>query len=318
VSDSLPYNLKLLSEVAGRAHEFDLIHNHHDYWMLPLSAMLETPLVTTLHGRLDLPHIAAAFESYPNASYVSISDAQRRAMPSLTWLRTIHHGIDAERFEFHARPGKYLAFLGRMSLDKRPDWAIDIARRSGVPLKMAAKIEGAADREYFETRVKPRIDGRFVEYVGEISDGEKSEFLGNAMAMVFPIDWPEPFGLVMLESMACGTPVLARPCGSVPEVLKDGVTGFIEADLERLARRVRDLGSIDRYACRQWVEQGFSLKRMTEEYIDVYRQLAERGAARDFRDGAASNLVDIRAHRRRRDFVHPLKRSVDGDHQAQL
>lgn len=280
ITDPFPYSFKLLAEVSRRAHEFDVIHNHHDYWMLPLTELTETPLLTTLHGRMDLPHIGAAFRSYRKARYISISDAQRCGMPDLGWVRTIHHGIDVTRFDFRPEPGKYLAFLGRMSLDKRPDWAIDIAIKSGIPLKMAAKIEGAADREYFEARVKPRIDGHFIEYVGEISEDEKSEFLGNALAMVFPIDWPEPFGLVMLEALACGTPVLARPCGSVSEVLVDGLTGFVNGDVDRLAERVRDIPSIDRKACRQHVEQKFSLKRMTEEYIHVYRHLAEFGSAR--------------------------------------
>lgn len=319
IKDPLPYNFKLLADVASRAREFDVIHNHHDYWMLPLSEMSETPLVTTLHGRLDLPYISAAFDSYPKAHYVSISNAQRRPMPHLGWAKTILHGIDAKRFQYKAEPGNYLAFLGRMSLDKRPDWAIDIAIRAGIPLKMAAKIEGAADEEYFETCIKPRIDGQFIEYVGEICEAEKSEFLGNALAMVFPIDWPEPFGLVMLESLACGTPVLARPCGSVPEVLRDGVTGFIDANIERLAERVHDLGSIDRRVCRNWVEERFSLNRMTEEYIDVYRSIAagassRSGGRKDVAD--VIELVDRRTDRRRRDLVHPLKRAADGDHQT--
>jgi glycosyltransferase involved in cell wall biosynthesis len=235
-------------------------------------------------------------------------------MPQLSWARTILHGIDAERFEFKPEPGKYLAFLGRMSLDKRPDWAIDIAQRAGIPLKMAAKIEGAADQQYFDRYVKPRIDGKFIEYVGEICEAEKSEFLGNALAMVFPIDWPEPFGLVMLESLSCGTPVLARPCGSVPEVLRDGVTGFVDADVARLADRVKDLGKIDRARCRRWVEQGFSLKRMTEEYIDVYRNLA----ARERPLASIIDLEELRADRRRRNLVHPLQRSLNGDHQTFL
>jgi glycosyltransferase involved in cell wall biosynthesis len=300
VADSLPYNFKLLSDIAERASDFDIIHNHHDYWMLPLTEMTRTPVVTTLHGRMDLPHIHHAFDAFPKGHYVSISDAQRRPMPHLQWASTILHGIDANRFEFHPEPGKYLAFLGRMSLDKRPDWAIDIAQRSGVPLKMAAKIEGAADQAYFDHFVKPRIDGKFIEYVGEISDAEKSEFLGNALGLVFPIDWPEPFGLVMVESLACGTPVLARPCGAAPEVLADGVTGFVNADVEELARRVKDLARIDRRQCRQWVEEKFSLKRMTEEYIHVYRQLAEfaPGQSRNARSGAAANGFALGSHLR--------------------
>ncbi len=291
--DWVPSNLKLLAEVKRRASKFDVIHNHHDYWMLPLSEMTNTPLLSTLHGRLDLPQILSAFGSYPRSHYVSISDAQRWPMPQLHWLKTIHHGIDASLFDFKPGPGKYLAFLGRMSADKRPDWAIDIALQAGMPLKMAAKIEGAQDTAYFEEKVKPRIDGRQIEYLGEISEREKSDFLGNATALVFPIDWPEPFGLVMLESLACGTPVIARPCGAVSEVLKDGVTGFVHADINVLAARLREIENIDRVECRRWVETRFSLSRMTEDYIHVYRSL-----------GAES-------HSGRRDLLHSVQRSAD-------
>jgi glycosyltransferase involved in cell wall biosynthesis len=224
---------------------------------------------------MDLPDIAAAFESYPRVSYVSVSASQQRPMPRLRWMNAIHHGLDSERFTFRPEPGKYLAFLGRMSRDKRPDWAIEIAKASGVPLKMAAKIEGEGDRAFYDTYVKSKVDGKFIEYVGEINENEKSDFLGNALALVFPIDWPEPFGLVMIESLACGTPVLARPCGAAPEVLVDGVTGFLDEDWRVLARRVSDLSSISRFACRRWVEEKFSLDRMTEDYIHVYRQLVE-------------------------------------------
>jgi len=289
VSDPMPYHMKLLTDVAARAHEFDVIHNHHDLWMLPLTEMTSTPIVTTLHGQLDLPHIGSGFGSFPKAHFVSISDSQRAPMPHLNWRRTILHGIDPTRLEFHPQPGNYLEFLGRMSAHKRPDWAIEIARLSGVPLKMAAKIEGPVDQAFFETYVKPKIDGNFIEYVGEISEGEKSDFLGNALGLVFPIDWPEPFGLVMVESLACGTPVLARPCGAAPEVLRDGITGFMSSEVVELARRVPELQSLNRQLCRTWVEEKFSLKRMTEDYIDVYRQLA--GGAQAAR--AANNYSTV-------------------------
>lgn len=304
ISDPTPYNFKLLADVRRCAHLFDVIHNHHDYWMLPLTEMTETPVLTTLHGRMDLPGIDAAFESFPRTSYISISDDQRRPMPGLNWARTIHHGIDATQFEFNPSPGKYLAFLGRMSKDKRPDWAIDIAEKSGVPLKLAAKIEGTADRQYFDACVKPRIDGRFIEYVGEITEAEKSRFLGDALAMVFPIDWPEPFGLVMLKSLACGTPVLARPCGAVSEVLQDGVTGYVHLNTAVLASKVKDLGRVDRGDCRRWVERRFSLARMTEDYINVYRQLIELGKS------------EIRPNRGGRNFLYPVERIAHGYRQG--
>jgi glycosyltransferase involved in cell wall biosynthesis len=312
VKDPFAFNLKLLAAVADRTNEFDIIHNHHDYWMLPLSRIVNKPLLTTLHGRLDLPDVDEAFLPYPDVHYVSISDSQRRPMPWLRWIKTIHHGLDLSRFKFSPRPGKYLAFLGRIAADKRPDWAIEIAHRAGVPLKIAAKIEGKDMQDYFDTHVKPHLDGRNVEYVGEISDHEKSEFLGNALGLTFPIDWPEPFGLVMIESLACGTPVLARPIGAASEVLKDGVTGYIHLDIQELARRVRDLESIDRAGCRQWVEKGFSLQRMTEDYINVYRQLAGSSAGRAARP-AERPFERRRSHRYRRNFVHSVQRVADGN-----
>ncbi len=275
VSDFVPYHLKLLAEVAERAQggRFDVIHNHDDYWLMPLSKMVSTPVLTTLHGRLDLPDIAQAYLSYPQNYFISISDSQRSQLPGLQWLKTIHHGIDLSRLKFHARPGQYLAFLGRITSEKRPEWAIEIAQRAGIPLKIAAKVEGRESQEYYDTFIKPHVDGRNIEFIGEISDTEKSDFLGNALGLVFPIDWPEPFGLVVAESLACGTPVLARPCGSMNELLENGVTGFSSWDIGILAQQAAELPSLDRRLCRQWVEDHFSLERMTEDYIDAYKQL---------------------------------------------
>lgn len=296
VKDPIAYNFKLLSLVAKYADDFDVIHNHHDYWMLPLTSMSDTPLLTTLHGRMDLPDIPAAFLSFPKSYYVSISNSQRFPMPDLKWVRTIHHGIDYQEFSFQQKPGKYLAFLGRISVEKRPEWAIEIARRSGVPLKIAAKIEGVQAQNYYDSIIKPQVDGKFIEYLGEISDSEKSEFLGNALALVFPVDWPEPFGLVVIEALACGTPVLARPYGSIPEILYDGVTGFINSDIRVLADQVKDIPKIDRQGCREWVERNFSLQRMTEDYIDVYRYIKAKRH---------------RADSHRWNFVHPFQRTTD-------
>jgi glycosyltransferase involved in cell wall biosynthesis len=292
IHDPIAYNLKMLAMVAERASEFDVIHNHHDYWMFPLSKMTNVPMLTTTHGRLDLPDTAEVYRAYRENCLVSISDAQRGPLADLRWLRTVHHGLDITEFDFFPKPGKYLAFLGRVDRNKRPDLAIEIAKRSGVPLKIAAKIEGEEGREYYDRLVKPHVDGRFIEFVGEISEGEKSEFLGNALALCFPIDWPEPFGLVVIEALACGTPVLARPWGAVPELIQDGATGFVHADASVLASRVKDLAKISRKACRQWVQDRFSLKRMTEDYIHVYRNLIEFSSA----------------HRHRRNFLHPVER----------
>lgn len=278
VREPWPYHIQMLALAARHGAEFDVIHNHHDYWMLPLSEMCPTPLITTLHGRLDLMELSEIYDCYPKVSYVSISDSQRTPLKDVRWIKTIHHGIDADDFLFHPTPGNYLAFLGRISEDKKPEWAIEIAKRAAIPLKIAAKIEGQLGREYYDRKVRPHVDGKWVEYVGEISEREKSEFLGNALGLVFPVAWPEPFGLVLIESLACGTPVLARPCGAVPEILYNNITGYTHSSLAMLARRVRDLPKIDRRGCRQWVQERFSLKRMTEDYIDVFQQVCGTGA----------------------------------------
>lgn len=320
VIDPAAYYMKLLAQVAARAHEFDVIHNHHDYWMLPLTEMTDTPVLSTLHGRLDSPDISAAFFSYPKARFISISDSQRRPMPGLPWVRTIHHGMDFERLAFSEKPGEYLAFLGRIHPDKRPDWAIEIARQAGVPLKIAAKIEGKEGQAYFDEFVKPHIDGTSVEFLGEISESEKSDFLGKALALVFPIDWPEPFGLVVLEALACGTPVLARPFGSMPEILVNGVTGYCHTDIRELANAVPSLASIPRLGCREYVLEHFSLTRMTEEYIDVYRQLSDSRRPRVFANRPAQQAKGRfrRAVGHRRDFLHSLERAADGDSKAHV
>jgi glycosyltransferase involved in cell wall biosynthesis len=294
--------MHMLSVVAEQADGFDVIHNHHDYWMLPLSRMTQTPLLTTLHGRMDLDDIQAAFLPYSEANYISISDSQRHPVSQFNWIKTIYHGLNIEAFKFYEKPGNYLAFLGRMSPEKKPDWAIQVAQAAGIPLKIAAKIEGPSGQSYYDRWVKPHVDGKWVEYVGEISEREKSEFLGNALALVFPIDWPEPFGLVVVESLACGTPVLARPCGAVPELLENGVTGFMHSKISGLARLAKSVSRINRRSCREWVEQKFSLQRMTEEYLHVYRLVA--GKRHD-------------SHRHRRNFLHPVKRPLEWDFKNQ-
>jgi glycosyltransferase involved in cell wall biosynthesis len=298
-NDPHAYTLRMMQMVSRDSADLDVIHNHHDYWMLPLSEMTDTPFVSTLHGRLDLPDISAAFLSFPRANYVSISDAQRGPLSLLRWVRTVHNGIDVDALRFQPRPGAYLAFLGRIFWDKRPDLAIRIAKQAGIPLKIAAKIEGPESQAYFDAHVRPHVDGRNVEYLGEIGEREKDELLGGALGLVFPIDWPEPFGLVMAESLACGTPVLARPLGAVPELLRDGVTGFASLDPDQLARRVADLERIDRAGCRRWAEERFSLRRMTEDYIDVYRSLTGTGRV-------ARSVGGGRAGRHRRHLLHSV------------
>ncbi len=295
VIDPIAHQMRMISVVAEQASDFDLIHNHHDYWMLPLSRMVDTPVLTTVHGRMDWVDVQGAFLSYPDVHYVSISNAQRAPLPQLNWVRTVYHGLKLPDFEFRERAGDYLAFLGRISPEKRPDLAIELARKAGVPLKIAAKIEGAASQQYFDEVIKPHVDGRWVEFIGEIGEKEKSEFLGNALALVFPIDWPEPFGLVMIEALACGTPVLARPCGSVPEILENGVTGFSHSNISVLARLVKKIPTLSRRACRDWVEKRFSLQRMAEDYLHVYRHVARK-------------RQDSHCHRRH--FIHPVERTA--------
>jgi glycosyltransferase involved in cell wall biosynthesis len=254
-------HIAMLEIVARRAHEFDVIHVHVDHLHLPLFTYMRLPFVTTLHGRLDLPELAPMFKHYPDARFVSISDAQRHPLPWLKWVGTVHHGLPDDALHLNRQPESYLAFLGRISPDKGPDRAIRIARRAGVPLKIAAKVDNA-DRGYFEAVIEPmlRENATHVDFVGEISELEKREFLGKASALLFPVDWPEPFGLVMIEAMACGTPVIAFNRGSVPEVLNDGITGFIVEDEIGGAAAVERLHALDRCLVRAAFERRFSAR----------------------------------------------------------
>jgi len=279
--DPLVHHYLMLEEVFRRASQFDLIHFHIDYLHFPLSRRSRISQLTTLHGRLDLPDLAPLYRRFRDMPVVSISDAQRRPIPSARWLGTIHHGLPEDLFKFHESPGDYLAFLGRISPEKRVDRAIDIAKRAGMPLKIAAKVD-KADRDYFQKVIKPLLDPSLVEFIGEVGGKEKEEFLGNAYALLFPIDWPEPFGLVMIEAMACGAPVIAWPHGSVPEIMEDGA-GFVVNDVEEAARAVERLASFDRRRCREVFERRFTAARMAEDYVNVYEQLLERVTAAEFR-----------------------------------
>jgi glycosyltransferase involved in cell wall biosynthesis len=260
--------------VFSRATDFDVIHCHVDYLAFPFGALSRTPTVHTIHGRLDLPHLVPLYQQFSTIPLVSISMAQRAPLKPLgvRWAATVYHGLPTERYAFASQDKGYLAFLGRLSPEKQPDMAIEIARRVGLPLKIAAKID-AVDREYFDRTVAPLLDDPLVEFLGEIGDEDKAEFLGGARALLFPIDWPEPFGLVMIEAMACGTPVVARPCGSVPEVVVHGRTGFLGSSLIELVDAVKRIDEIDRAACRRHVEERFSVGRMAEDYEAVYRRL---------------------------------------------
>jgi glycosyltransferase involved in cell wall biosynthesis len=261
--------------VFERAQDFDVIHCHVDYLPFPFGRLVPTPLIHTLHGRLDLDHLARVFTAFPDTPLISISEAQRAPVKhlNLNWIGTVYHGLPVEHIPFRQEPDGYLAFLGRISPEKRLDLAIEVAKRAGLPLRIAAKV-AESDRMYFEREIVPLLDDPLVEYLGEMSDDGKYEFLGGATALLFPIDWPEPFGLVMIEAMACGTPTVARPYGSVPEVLQDGETGFIGDSLEELVAAVKRIDVIDRARCREEARTRFSVEIMTDRYEAVYRTLA--------------------------------------------
>ena len=274
VRDWVAYYMKMVELIYRRADEFDVIHFHIDYFPLSLFSRQRTPFLTTLHGRLDLPEFKEIYETYPHAPFVSISNSQRRPIPSLNWVRTVLHGMPAKRLMPLPMKQSYFAFLGRVSPEKGLDRAIKIAARAGVKLKIAAKIDNA-DREYYETEIKPLLSQGHVEFIGEIDDSQKPAFLSGAHALLFPIDWPEPFGLVMIEAMACGTPVIAFNCGSVPEVIDHGLTGFIVPDEDAAVSAISRLGELDRAAIRRRFEQRFTARRMAEDYVDVYEELIE-------------------------------------------
>jgi glycosyltransferase involved in cell wall biosynthesis len=268
----------MLEQVCRRAQDFDVIHFHFDAIPLPLVRRLGVPCVMTMHGRLDITGLPLLYEEYRDVPLVAISDAQRRQLPGANWVATIHHGIPSDLLSPSDSPGGYLAFLGRISPEKRVDRAIEIARRSGIPLRIAAKVD-RVDRQYFDDEIAPRIDGSFIQYVGEVDDRGKAAFLRNALALLFPIDWPEPFGLVMIESMAAGTPVIAFDRGSVAEVVDEGVTGCIVTTIEEAVRSVRRMPLWDRRRCRAVFEERFAARRMARDYRRVYERLA-RSAVR--------------------------------------
>jgi len=281
--DQLAHHVLMLELVARDAAEYDVIHFHVDYLHFPLSRRLAGAHVTTLHGRLDLPDLVPLYREYGDMPVVSISNSQREPLPQANWQATIHHGLPPDLYRFRERPGRYFAFLGRISPEKRVDRAIEIAARIGMPLKIAAKVD-SVDREYFSERIEPLLRAPHVEYVGEIGEGEKDDLLGNAYALLFPIDWPEPFGLVMIEALACGTPVIAYRRGSVPEVLDDGVTGFVVTGLEDAARAAERVGQLDRRRCRQAFEERFTVARMAQQYVAVYEKLRAAASSGRFGD----------------------------------
>ena len=283
VKDPIPYYMLMLDQIRRRAGEFDILHFHIDQLHFPLFRDIAARTLTTLHGRQDLPDLPPLYFGFGEMPLVSISDSQRSPVPHANFIATVHHGLPVDLYELMVQPrGGYVAFLGRISPDKRPDRAIKIARALGVPLKIAAKVD-KVDVAYFEETIKPMLDGSGVEFIGELNDARKSEFLGEAMALLFPIDWPEPFGLVMIEAMACGTPVLAFRHGSVPEIIDDGVTGRIVNTMEEAVAALPQVLALDRRAVRRRFEERFSAARMAKDYMSVYRKLLWRVPAQEHR-----------------------------------
>lgn len=279
--DFAPFWALTLGKLLKESREFDVIHSHLDYFGLSLSRSTAVPSVNTLHGRLDLPELRPLYAEYAEAPLVSISDAQRKPLPEAHWVATVHHGIELDEFTFNPKQGSYLAFLGRISPEKGLDTAIRVARQAGMPLKIGARMplpftddpEVRKDWDYYRNVVQPLLQGSHVELIGQVGGKEKDEFLRNAAALLFPIRWPEPFGLVMPEALACGTPVIGLRRGSVPEVIEHGVTGFVCESEDDLVQAVGRLSELDRGVCRREVERRFSPSAMADGYEQVYRQL---------------------------------------------
>jgi glycosyltransferase involved in cell wall biosynthesis len=272
VLDTIPHFMLMIDKVRQRAEEFDVLHFHIDLFHFPLFCSMAARTLTTLHGRQDLGDLKPFYSRFGEMPLVSISNNQRKPIPKANFVATIHHGLPPKLHPPSFEQGGYLAFLGRISPEKRPDRAIRIARAAGIPLKIAAKVD-KIDEEYFRSKILPLIDGPGVEFVGEINEREKTKFLGDASALMFPVDWPEPFGLVMIEAMACGTPVLAFRCGSIPEVIEDGITGKVVDSEEEALATLPEILSYDRRAVRQRFEDRFTTTRMANDYVNTYRQL---------------------------------------------
>jgi glycosyltransferase involved in cell wall biosynthesis len=275
--DPIAHHVLLVQKVLSQSENFDLIHFHTDYLHFPLIRRERVPCLTTLHGRLDLPDLGPLYREFDDVPLVSISDAQRKPLPWVNWLGTVHHGLPAKSLKF-GNGGDYLAFLGRVSPEKGVERAIEIAIRSGMPLKIAAKVD-KADQMFFKQTVQPLLEHPLIEFIGEISNAEKGDFLGNAAALLFPVNWPEPFGLVMIEAMACGTPVVAFPCGSVPEIIEDGTNGFIVHTIEEGVEAVSRLQELSRQACRRHFELNFTDEHMAANYLAIYDSMISRAPA---------------------------------------
>lgn len=264
--------IAMLEKVFSSAGEFDIIHSHLEFMPFSLARRSRTPVLTTLHARLDLPELIPVFKTFADLPLVSISDAQREPIPWANWRATVHHGLPNDLYSFHPDSGKYLVFLGRVAPEKGLDQAIEIAKRVEMPLRIGAKID-PTNLEYYRAVIEPLLDHPLIEYVGEVTDLEKDDFLGEAYAQLCPYDWPEPFGLVFIESLACGTPVIAYRRGSVPEIIDHGATGFMCETLEEMIQSVRHVSILDRTVCRQAFDERFTTQRMVRDYVNVYEHL---------------------------------------------
>ncbi|HKR78171.1 MAG TPA: glycosyltransferase family 4 protein [Nitrospira sp.] len=274
INPDVPFTLMQEMAFGHEAEQFDIIHSHLDCLGFPMSRRCVTPVLTTLHGQLDLRELLPIFEEFSELPLCSISNAQRIPLPHQNWQGTVYHGLP-DVYPYFGQPGSYLAFLGRMAPEKRPDHAIEIARRAGIPLRMAAKVD-PANREYFEAEIAPLLKDPLIDYIGEISEAEKGDFLGQAAAVLCPYDWPEPFGLVLIEALACGTPVLAYRRGSIPEIIDHGVTGFICENPAEMVSALKQLPSIARQHCRQAFEAQFTVRRMARDYVSLYEKIMDQ------------------------------------------
>ena len=274
------YNILMLDRLFQEADRYDVIHFHLDFIHYPFLRGRAVPHVTTLHNRLDLNDLVPLYRAFPDVPVVSISDAQRAPLPWLNWQQTVYHGLPRDRYRLHQEPEDYLAFVGRVAPEKGLDRAIEIARKAALPLKIAAKV-GATDRSYFEEQIEPLLEDPNIYFIGEVGEKEKEALLGHARALLFPIDWPEPFGLVMTEALACGTPVVAYRRGSVPEIVRDGISGFVVDGIEEAVDAVERAAAVDRAQCRQYFEERFSVAGMTDHYLDIYQNIHNAPASSD-------------------------------------
>ncbi len=286
----VPHHLSMVEQVRRRLADFDIVHFHIDLFHYPAILTWDTPTVTTLHGRLDIPDLQRCYRTFSQVPLVSISDNQRLPMPPVNWIETVYHGLPPQMLPLNMDGGDYLVFLGRISPEKRPDRAIEIAVRTGRPLKIAAKVD-AVDQAYWEAKIRPLVEAHdHIEYIGEVNEAQKAQLLGNAGALLFPIDWPEPFGLVMIEAMSCGTPVVAWKNGSVPEVMKDGVSGRIVDGIDDAVAAVAEVFGFDRAKVREYFDQRFTVRRMADDYVQLFEQLI---AQRENRSGIESGDLAV-------------------------